>query len=279
MLLAADAVTAVPLALPPAEHPGPEEAPFLRDWGTALARALATSLSVQSTRTLDCRCSGWRVLESDWRPAAETVSLDWGPPGPQWQLCLPEPAVSEVLAGLLGQATLAAGQALTPTDLALLDLQAVQIARQVSQDLQLPPSASHSVAVGAGLLPPSPRVGFDLTLVSGSLATPLQLVAGWAQISEFSPLRAGAEASLSAADVSHARLTVEAILPGPTLVARDLLGLQPGDIVQLGNLQRPTILRIAGRPIAVGRAGARAGALAVSIHEVADLTESGSHGS
>ena len=73
--------------------------------------------------------------------------------------------------------------------------------------------------------------------------------------------------------LSQAEVTVEALLPGPELTARELLELQPGDVICLGSAEQEALLAAEGAPVGRGRAGARQGRLAVNISEMSNTGE------
>ena len=210
----------------------------------------------------------------------------WGQSVHDWQLLLPLGAAEDVLAGLLGHVTLAAGHLTSVTDEALLALQCQKIGEQVSQRLGLPRPAQHGVCLtaSAALLAATPMVQFALHLrLHGRthlarLKVPLDL------LRPVLPAAPSHGLGIDPSVVAEAPVTVQAVLPGPTLTAGQLLGLEPGDVVCLGEAAREALLQVEGVTIGRGRAGAQAGRLAVNIRamaspEIASSSEVRHHGS
>ena len=77
---------------------------------------------------------------------------------------------------------------------------------------------------------------------------------------------AGGPLTLDPSVLADAEVTVTASLGGATVPLRDLRSLEPGDVLVLdGHGPRSVVLKVAGVPRLQGRAGVKAGRMAVEI--------------
>lgn len=281
MLMTAD-VACSPARIPSVTAPTPAEEAALAVCGRQIAAALAATLREAGPASCTCSVAGGSLLEpSSAPPAGDELGLWWGESAPDWQLWLTSDASEDILASLLGCPSLQDNHPLSDTDRALLNLQCHKIGEQVSRRLGLPAPAQHGLlsAASGTPLPPAPLVQFALHLLLHGRTHLARLLVS---LDLLRPLLAPARPPSRAIDpalVAGAEVTVEALLRGPALTAGQLLGLEPGDIVCLGQGGQDALLQIEGVTIGTGRPGAQAGRLAVNITAISTYSEGTHHGS
>ena len=255
-------------------RPASEER-FAQETGEALARALSQALSSLLTQGISCTAQDpTRPGAANQIPEDQSWTLQWGAPGPQWQLLLPVPAVEGLLAGLLGCAQLRPDHPLTATDRALLGLVVTELARETSRELHLPPTEACAVlpprTYGSPSSPSQRHFALSLEVAARSHSVQARVAwDDWLAQQQREQLPVGLDVRL----LSEAKVTVEALLPGPELTARELLELQPGDVICMGLAEQEALLAAEGVPVGRGRAGARAGRLAVNVSEMSNTGE------
>ena len=273
MLMTA-AVDHSPVRIPSVADPTPAEQAALVTCGQHLAAGLAASLAELCTASCSCSLVGTPLLDAPWQPAADDLLVWWGQSSLDWRLWLPVAAAEDILAGLLGCCSVRGGRPWSDLDQALLDLQGQKLAEQVSRSLALPLPEHHGLRLPSpgGSLPVAAvtdaTMHFDLHLQLQGRGHTLRL------ITPLDALRPLLPAPLPATGVNEALLaeamvTLQAVLPGPSLSAGELLGLEPGDIVCLGEGGQEALLQVEGVTVGRGRPGAQAGRLAVSVRGVA----------
>jgi hypothetical protein len=264
MLLQAELAQNWPI--PPVDRPGPGDELALRERAAPLAQAISWSLSTLSTGAVACRFTECQ-FRAGGEASAAAVVISW----PLCELHLNEQAAAAILAGLLGAAQLAPAASLNPTDLALLELSAQELAQRINAALGLPlPAVPQVRSSGAQENPQQGLVAYDFELEFAGGAQPLTLLIFWEDARNYLALPPPDQpVGLAVEALTSAVLCLEAILPGPTLTAQELLELQPGDVARLGSNQREALLVVEGVPLATGRAGARNGKLAVNISKLA----------
>lgn len=273
MLLTAERST--PLVIPSVDQRPASEERFALETGEAVARAVSRALSSLLAQGISCAAQdAARQGDADQTPEDQSWTLQWGAPGPQWELLLPVSAAEGLLAGLLGCVQLRPDHPLTATDCALLRLVVAELARETSRELHLPPADSCAVlpprTYGSPLSPSLRHFALSLEVAGRSHSVHARVA--W---DDLLTQRQGAPSvgALDARVLSEAKVTVEALLPGPELTARELLELQPGDVICLGLAEQEALLTAEGVPVGRGRAGARAGRLAVNISELSNTGE------
>jgi hypothetical protein len=259
---------AEPVVPPPLGYPSFAEERLLRDLAERLAAVVVAAL--QGSRLQGAAQQAGRVLDEESAVGDGVVEATWQQGA--WRLRLSVDAAEVLLAAQLGQRELSA-HALTDLDLRLLAgpvrRMAEGVGRQLlDRDLRSEVRLSRSIQP----LPSGPCVSWSFTVTLGGRQGEFVLLTPWQN------LRAllGAEPDDSVMEpgmLREAPVVVEALMTAPPLTPRDLLGLQPGDIVRLGALDRPSVLAANGVPFATGPVGARGMAMAVNIQTIEPLQE------
>jgi hypothetical protein len=281
MLMTAD-VACSPARIPSITAPTPAEEAALAACGQQIAAALAATLRESGTASCACSVSGWSLLDpSSTAPAGDELGLWWGESAPDWQLWLTLDASEDILASLLGCPSLQGTYRLSDTDRALLNLQCQKFGQQLSQRLGLSAPAQHGLlsAASGTPLPPAPLAQFALNLMLHGRTHPARLLVSLDLLRPLLPSARPLSKALDRALVAGAEVTLEAVLRGPILTAGQLLGLEPGDIVCLGQRGQDALLQVEGVTIGTGRPGAQAGRLAVNINTISTFPEGTHHGS
>ena len=264
---------AVPWQIPAAGSPTARDLRLVREWGQAAARAVAQSLSGIGACPIACSLVRAAVSEQSDSDTSCPICLTWGAPGPQWQLRLPRAAAEDLLAGLLGYQGLAARDAWSRSDRAVLLLQATELAQHLATGLELPASADARVSLPPEVPPPLPALAIDLELQLRvhDRTHELHLLTGFEELRQYLTGAASTARAVTAETVADAVVELEAVLPGPEVSAEELLRLQEGDVLLLSSGQQEAVLRTRGVVIGRGRVGARNGHLAVNLRDISTM--------
>ena len=243
--------------------------------GEAVARAVTAALTALMAHSVSCVAQRHLLHEAEV-PAVrgEDWTLQLGAPGPAWQMIVPKSGVEAIVAGLLGFPELRPDQPLGAVDRGLIEMVLTELAREASRELNLPPSEARALWTDGTCCPQPalPFMQFALSLRIGDQSHAVFATVGWDDLlAHLRPAAARGMADLGL--VSQAEVTVEALLPGPELTARELLELQPGDVICLGIAEQEALLTAEGVAVGRGRAGARSGRVAVNISEMSDTGE------
>jgi flagellar motor switch/type III secretory pathway protein FliN len=248
----------------PLGYPTPSEQQALEAFAVRLAAVLEGALS---SKGVTCACGGEVQVGEGWDRewAAEAA---WRQ-GALWRLRLSQGAAEAILAAQLGQDELTA-HALTELDLRIMGEALGGLAREIGRELEGRGGAAEvAMSLAASPLPGEPLVIWTMTVQHGSLEGEAALVTVWEELAEV--LMPETEEGVLEVEVLHgAAVTIEALLPGPPLTAGELWGMQPGDVLKLGAVDRPSVVTANGQPFARGRAGARGETLAVNIQEIGE---------
>ncbi len=203
-----------------------------------------------------------RRLETGFWAAAATWSH-----GGAWRLLLSPTGTTALLAAQLGQDELAE-HALTDLDLRLLQLPARALAADLGRELRLAGGAP-SPALARGPVPAGAEavVAWRMHVAHGPAGGEVVLTVPWADLRAcLTPPEGGQR--LQREELADAPVVVEAVVVAPPVTPRELLEMQPGDVLALGPGDQQSILRANGAPVAWGRIGAKGATLAISIQHV-----------
>jgi len=202
-----------------------------------------------------------RLEEGFW-----AVAATWSHGG-AWRLLLSPTAATALLAAQLGHDELAE-HPLTDLDLRLLQLPARALAADVGRELRLAGGAP-SPALARGPVPAGTEavVAWRARLEHGPVGGEVVLAVPWADLGPcLMPPTEGQP--LQREELADAPVVVEAVVVAPPVTPRELLEMQPGDVLALGPGDQQSILRANGAPVAWGRIGAKGATLAISIQHV-----------
>ena len=187
--------------------------------------------------------------------------------GGAWRLLLAPEAAAALLAAQLGQDELA-DHAFTDLDLRLLQLPMRSLAGELARALGVGGNAPELVlARGPAPVGVEPAVLWRVRLEHRGRAGEVLLAASWPELrAALAP--PASQRRLDPRLLDGAPVGVEAFLAAPTLTARELLDMQPGDVLTLGAGDQESILTAHGLPFARGRMGAKGGRLAISIQHI-----------
>lgn len=280
MLITAD-VACSPVCIPSVTAPTPDEMAALVACGEEIAAGLAAGLTELCTTSCNCSVAGPPVVNPPAATAGDEILFWWGQAAPDWQLWLPRAAGEDILASVLGSSSLNGDYPISCIDRALLELQCQKAAQQVTQRMGLPVPLQHGVCLVAAEtpLPSVSQVQFTLRLLLHGRAHLARLLVSRDRIKSLLPSAPQQINGIGPALLAGAMVTVEAILRGPTLTAEQLLGLECGDVVCLGEAAQEALLQAEGVTIGKGRPGGQAGRLAVNIREISTFSEATYHGS
>lgn len=257
---------AIPYTPPPAHHPTAEQGRALDAFAGRVLSLLQGALS-----RAGAGCAPASDPGLTWEPAP-LWELEWATQAAwtqaaRWRLLLAEGATEALLAAHLGQDSLAQ-HALTDLDLRLLELPVGSLVAGLAAELPASGS-SPEVTMSRGGAPAetAPAVAWSVVVRHGPAEGQALLVAPWDELSPVISPPAD-EQRLRTADLQHAPVTVEAITAAGHLTPRELLDMQPGDVLDLGPAEQLSLLLANGRAFARGRPGAKGTHLAMSIHEL-----------
>lgn len=249
---------------PSVEAPSHAQEAVLQALGARVQHLLAAAFaSFGVTCTPDAE-PDWqpRRLETGFWAAAATWSH-----GGDWRLLLSPKGTTALLAAQLGQDELAE-HALTDLDLRLLRLPARALAADLGRELRLAAGAP-SPALARGPVPAVAEavVAWRMHVAHGPVGGEVVLTVPWSDLRRCLTLPAG-EQRLRRDELADAPVVVEAVVVAPPVTPRELLEMQPGDVLALGPGEQQSILRANGAPVAWGRIGAKGATLAISIQHV-----------
>ncbi|MEN6642645.1 MAG: FliM/FliN family flagellar motor switch protein [Armatimonadia bacterium] len=267
MLVSADLAKEYPI--PAAEAPAPAEERALTALAARLHAVVTASLNRFSSLQARVGEVRWELREPEQRSCA--IEAWWGQPGLEWVLLMDHAAAETVLAGMLGYGALAPRERLTATDLELLQLPLRDLAGQVQAEFAQPVGA---VAIGeTRQLPGTECVCLHFEIGIGESTGEGMLLVAWESLRRLYRDAGRESATIDLGALEQAVVRLEAMMPGVDLTLRELLDLQPGDVLQLGALDLQAAVTANGHAFARGKVGAKGERLAVHVTEVATVRE------
>ncbi len=184
-----------------------------------------------------------------------------------WHIYLSPEAVQALLSAQLGQEELSAHE-VTELDLRLLQIPLRQFAVHWAEGLSLRRAPGEILLKRSGFLSSPPLLlGWTGVLAYGRHQGPVWLATAWEAFAVWLQPPAAAH-KLTMEALAHLPLEAEVVLTGPVLSARELLDMQPQDILLLGQADKNAFLSVHQRLIGWGHLGAKGNYLALHIHHM-----------
>ena len=230
--------------------------------------AFETGLRLECLRLIE-EVEGLRVIEGEIEYAAVDVGIS---------LSLPSVVCSALICVSLGAPVDDAERPLTEVDLAILDLWAHKALRGVA--VAMGTQTPGIVARRGGAMR---RLFEEGAVVAGELGCPgvcgEDQSAGLLGMEREMVLKSGGTAGPTLAETPEVLLggivRLEAMIAGPSLSIRELVGMEEGDVLLLGPKdETEAALPLHGRKLAVGRPGAQSGRRAVRLRAQPSMRQS-----
>jgi len=255
-----------PVEPPPLTHPSWVEQKALAGLAArvaALARAALAGGGVT--------CAGSHEPQAQLRDEAVwqggwAAEASWAQVG-RWRMLFSTGAAEAMLAAQLGQDELTE-HPLTELDLRLLEGPVRRLAGDLGRELQSSGAPAEIImSRGVSSAEFSPAVVWPFAVQRGGLQGEALLLTPWEDLRELLQPEPD-DRVLTPEALRQAPVLVEAILTALPVTPRELLGMQPGDVLRLGAADRLSVVTANGRPFARGRAGAKGRTLAINIQHI-----------